>query len=146
LKKYFLNKKKKTLNLETNQIKKKVRRKAHLPVEQLNELIIEAIQNKKGFDIVKMDLRGLKEASTDFFIICHGTNENQVKAIADNIQFEVKQKGDELALHVEGEQNSVWILLDYFDTVVHVFHHEARAYYGLEKLWSDAKVTEYQNL
>ena len=72
--------------------------------------------------------------------------DDQVKAIADNIEFEVKMKGDELPLHTEGKQNSVWVLVDYFDTVVHVFHHEAREYYGLEKLWSDGKVTEYQNL
>ncbi len=121
-------------------------RKANLPAEELNELIINAIQDKKGLDIVKIDLRGLDEAPTDFFIICHGNNENQVKAIANNVEFEVKKKGGELPLSAEGKNNSVWILVDYFDTVVHVFHHEAREYYNLQKLWSDGKVTEYQNL
>ncbi|MFK7949012.1 MAG: ribosome silencing factor [Saprospiraceae bacterium] len=131
--------------METQEVKNQ-RRKAHLSADKLNELIIEAIQDKKGIDVIKIDLRHLSEAPTDFFIICHGNNENQVKAIADNIEFEVKMKGNELPLHTEGKQNSVWILVDYFDTVVHVFHHEAREYYGLEKLWSDGKVTEYQNL
>ncbi len=133
------------LILETQQVTEE-RRKAHLPVDELNELIINAIQNKKGLDIVKIDLRNLKEAPTDFFIICHGNNENQVKAIAENVEFEIKQKGNELPVHTEGKQASIWALVDYFDTVVHVFHHEAREYYNLEKLWSDGKVTEYENL
>lgn len=131
--------------METQEVRKQ-RRKAHLSAEKLNELIINAIQDKKGIDVIKIDLRHLPEAPTDFFIVCHGNNENQVKAIADNIEFEVKMKGDELPLHTEGKQNSVWVLVDYFDTVVHVFHHEAREYYNLQGLWSDGKVTEYQNL
>ena len=111
--------------METQEVKKE-RRKAHLSADKLNELIIDAIQDKKGLDVIKIDLRHLPETPTDYFIICHGNNENQVKAIADNIEFEVKMKGDELPLHTEGKQNSVWVLIDYFDTVVHVFHHEAR--------------------
>lgn len=130
--------------METKRVEQ--RRKASLPAEQLNELIISAIQDKKGLDIVKIDLRGLDEAPTDYFIICHGNNENQVKAIANNVEFEVKTKGNELPISAEGKGNSVWVLVDYFDTVVHVFHHEAREYYDLQKLWSDGKVTEYQNL
>lgn len=131
--------------METQNVEK-TRRKASLPVEELNELIINAIQDKKGLDIVKIDLRHLKEAPADYFIICHGNNENQVKAIANNVEFEVKKKGNELPLHAEGKGNSVWVLVDYFDTVVHVFHHEAREYYNLETLWSDGKVTQYENL
>ena len=122
------------------------RKKGNLPAEQLNELVINAIQDKKGLDIVKIDLRGLDEAPADFFIICHGNNENQVKAIANNVAFEVKTKGNELPISSEGKANSVWVLVDYFDTVVHIFHHEAREYYNLQKLWSDGIVTEYQNL
>lgn len=138
--------KKEKFNLETQNVEKQQRRKASLPVEELNELIINAIQDKKGLDIVKIDLRHLKEAPTDYFIICHGNNENQVKAIANNIEFEVKKKGNELPVHAEGKGNSVWVLVDYFDTVVHVFHHEAREYYTLESLWSDGKITQYENL
>lgn len=131
--------------METQKVKK-TNRKAHLSADKLNEFIIDAIQEKKGLDIIKIDLRHLPETPTDYFIICHGNNENQVRAIADSVEFEVKKKGYELPLHTEGKQNSVWVLIDYFDTVVHVFHHEAREYYGLEKIWSDGKVTEYQNL
>lgn len=132
--------------LEIPTTKRKKRRKAQIPAEQLNELIIEAIQDKKGIDIVKLDLRDLVEAPTDFFIVCHGNNENQVKAIADNIQKELKQKLDELPSHVEGGSNAVWVLVDYFDVIVHIFHKEAREFYNLEGLWSDARTTEYQNL
>lgn len=133
------------LSLERPTTKVK-RRKAQIPAEELNVLIIEAIQEKKGLDIVRLDLRALEEAPTDFFIVCHATNENQVKAIANNIQYELKTKVNELPSHVEGLGNSVWVLVDYFDIIVHVFHKDAREFYNLEALWSDAKTTEYQNL
>jgi ribosome-associated protein len=120
--------------------------KASLPTETLNELIINAIQDKKGVDILKFDMRNVADSPVDFYIICNGNNENQVKAIAENIEFDVKKKGNELPLHSEGKQNATWVLVDYFDTVVHVLHHEARKYYNLEKLWNDGKVTAYENL
>ena len=132
--------------METQLFQKKERRKAQISAETLNQMIVDAIQDKKGIDILKLDLRALEEAPTNFFIICHGNSETQVKAIADNIQYELKQKLDELPSHVEGIQNATWVLVDYFDVVVHIFHREARKFYQLEKLWSDAVTTEYQNL
>ncbi|MGB0861821.1 MAG: ribosome silencing factor [Saprospiraceae bacterium] len=115
-------------------------------VETLNQLIVEAIQNVKGNDISVLDLRNTHDAPTDFFIICHGNSDTQVKAIAGNIAKEVKQKTGEYPSHTEGVAGGTWALVDYFTTVVHIFHKEARAFYNLEALWSDAKVTEYENL
>jgi ribosome-associated protein len=112
----------------------------------LNDLIIDAIQDIKGKNIVKLDLRNLDDSPADFFIICEGDSTTQIKAISENI---VKRTREDLELrpsHVEGVQGSKWILVDYFDTVVHVFYPETREFYEIEELWSDAKSTQYQNL
>ena len=114
--------------------------------QELNDLIIDAIQEIKGKNIVKLDLRQLAEAPTDFFIICEGESNTQVKAIAANIQKSIKQKLQTYPSFVEGEQSAVWVLVDYFTTVVHVFHPEKRIFYELEDLWSDAQFTEYGNI
>ena len=126
-----------------SQVKVKQRK---LTTEELNELIIESIQDIKGKKVVKLDLRRLEDAPTDFFIICEGDSTTQVKAISDNIQKRVKEEGMEFASHVEGERNALWICLDFFTTVVHVFYRETRSFYDLEHLWSDAHFTEYESL
>jgi len=114
--------------------------------DELNALIIDAIQDIKGKNIVKLDLRHLDEAPTEFFIICDGDSNTQVKAIADNIYYRLKKEAFELPTTLEGQQNSLWVLLDYFSVVVHVFYKETRAFYELEDLWSDALFTEYETL
>ncbi len=125
----------------------KVAVKRNLPsVEDLNNLIIDSIQDIKGKNIVKLDLRKLDDAPTDFFIICEGDSNTQVKAISENIYKRLKQEDGQVPVHVEGKQNARWICMDYFYTVVHVFYRETREFYGLEELWSDAKFTEYENL
>ncbi len=125
----------------------KVAVKRNLPsVEDLNNLIIDSIQDIKGKNIVKLDLRKLDDAPTDFFIICEGDSNTQVKAISENIYKRLKQEDGQMPVHVEGKQNARWICMDYFYTVVHVFYRETREFYGLEELWSDAKFTEYENL
>ena len=91
-------------------------------------------------------MRHLDDSPTDFFIICEGDSNTQVKAISDNIYKRIKDEGNLLPSHYEGQQNALWILLDYFDIVVHVFYKETRTFYQLEDLWSDAIFTEYQNL
>ncbi|GJM36590.1 MAG: ribosomal silencing factor RsfS [Saprospiraceae bacterium] len=123
----------------------KVQRKQLNP-EIFHELIIDSIQDIKGKNIVKLDLRHLDEAPADFFIICEGDSNTQVKAISDNINKRVKIEADTLPTHIEGTRNALWVCLDYFSTVVHVFYRETRSYYELEELWSDAKVTEYQTI
>jgi ribosome-associated protein len=83
-----------------------------------------------------LDLRGISSA-TDFFVIAEGTSDTQVKAIADHVEVELKKEGVRPE-HVEGVRGARWVLIDYVDFVVHVFHREARAFYQLENLWGDA--------
>ena len=117
-----------------------------ISTENLNDLIIDSIQDIKGKNILKLDLRDLDDAPTNYFIICEGDSNTQVKAIADNIYGRLKKEANNLPSHYEGQQNATWICLDYFDTVIHVFSREARAFYELEDLWSDATITEYETL
>ena len=99
--------------------------------------IINLALEKKASKIIALDLRGLT-LLTDFFIICHGESEPQVKAITDHIRKGTKHK----PRHLEGYENQNWILLDYFDVIVHVFKKDERDYYGLERLWADAPLKE----
>ena len=117
-----------------------------LSEEELNELIIDSIQDIKGKNLIKIDLRHLEDAPTNFFIICEGDSNTQVRSISDNIYKRLKDEVRQLPSHYEGQQNSLWILLDYFSTVVHVFYKDTRQFYQLEDLWSDGIFTEYQNL
>lgn len=112
----------------------------------LNDLIIDCIQDIKGKNIVKLDLRELEERPTDFFIICEGESTTQVKAISNNLHRRVKEEFSILPNHYEGSEGSQWILVDYFDTIIHIFHPEKRVYYDIEDLWSDAKFTQYGDL
>ena len=123
-----------------------LKKKTLTSIEELNNLIIDSIQDIKGKNIVKLDLRKLGDSPTDFFIICEGDSNTQVKAISDNVYKRLKQELGQPPLHVEGTQNARWICMDFFYTIVHVFYREARAFYQLEDLWSDAKLTEYGNL
>lgn len=114
--------------------------------EELNMLIIDAIQDIKGKNIVKIDLRKLNDAPTQFFIICEGDSTTQVRAISDNISRRLR---DELGVkpdHVEGQLSNRWILVDYFNTIVHVFHPESREHYALEDLWSDGQHIAFENI
>lgn len=113
---------------------------------ELNQTIVQAIQSVKGKKIILLDLRDLKDAPTDFFIICEGDSSVQVKAIAQRIQSDVRDFTGELPSHLEGKDKALWILVDYFTTVVHVFHPETREFYELEELWSDAKSTTIEAL
>ncbi len=112
----------------------------------LNEVIIDAIQDIKGKNILKLDLRKLPDAPTDYFIICEGESTTQIKAISHNISKKVKDTLGVHPYHTEGVQGAKWILVDYFNTIVHVFYPETREFYELEDLWGDAESTEYQNL
>jgi ribosome-associated protein len=123
-----------------------VKVKRRLNIEELNQQIIESIQEIKGRNIVKLDLRRLNESPADVFIICEGTSTTQVKAISDNVQRRVRERMNVAPSNVEGERNALWICIDYFNIVVHVFHPEARIFYELEDLWGDATITEYDSL
>ncbi len=105
--------------------------------QPLLKQILNLALSKKAGRIIAMDVRGLSSLA-DFFIICHGESEPQVKAITDHIR-----KGtDYKPRHLEGYENQNWILLDYFDIVVHVFKKDEREYYDLERLWADAPIKE----
>lgn len=116
-----------------------------LNVEQRKELILEAIREKKGHDIVSIDLSGVENSICDFFIICHGESVTQVGAITESIEKKLKKDALIRAHHVEGLQNSQWVLLDYYDILVHVFQEEYRSFYKLEELWADGKVKRDRN-
>lgn len=105
--------------------------------------IIQAIHEKKGQNVISLDLRKIHEAVADFFIICEATNPTQLKAIADNIEFEVKENAGEMAYKHEGRQGEQWILIDYVNVVVHVMLPEPRKFYQLEEMWSDAPGMEH---
>lgn len=98
--------------------------------------IAELAQERKAHDVVVLDLRGISSA-TDHFVLVSGRSDTQVKAIADNIIDEMKKEGQRPA-HVEGLQGGRWVLVDFIDVVVHVFHPHARDFYQLENLWGDA--------
>ena len=117
-----------------------------LDVDKLNELIVSSIQDKKGKSIVAMDLRKIDDSVTDIFVICQADSNTQVKAIADFVTDNVKAITDESPWHKEGYENLEWVLLDYVNIVVHVFHYKTREFYQLEDLWSDAKLTRYEDI
>jgi ribosome-associated protein len=110
-------------------------------VEQKKEIILEAIREKKGHEIVSIDLTKVENSICDCFIICHGESVTQVGAITDSIERKMKEEARIRAHHVEGLRNSQWVLLDFFDILVHVFQKEYRSFYRLEELWADGKVT-----
>ncbi len=106
--------------------------------------IIKAIQEKKGENIVSLDLRKIHEAVADFFIICEASNPQQIRAIGESVQEEVKKHCDEVAYKHEGYQALQWILIDYVNIVVHIMLPEPRKFYGLEEMWSDAERMEHE--
>ena len=105
---------------------------------ELARKIVDIIADRKGEDIIMMDLRPVS-AVTDYFVLCSGNSERQIKAIMEDTSKKLKALGV-LPLHIEGAASSGWVLMDYNSVVVHVFVPEVRQYYRLEKLWSDAPV------
>ena len=107
--------------------------------------IVNAIQNKKGIDIVDLNLSKLEHSITDHFVICHGNSNIQVEAIASSVEDEVKNILNINAIHKEGQRSAQWILLNYEGIVVHVFQKEYREHYNLEGLWADAEIKHIAN-
>ena len=110
--------------------------------ETLSDVIVKGMQEKKATDIVVMDLRKIKNAVADFFVICSGNSDKQLDAISDSIDAEVFKKLKENPWHTEGKNNKEWMLLDYINVVAHVFRKDRRDFYALERLWGDAEITE----
>jgi ribosome-associated protein len=115
-------------------------------VEASVELIVEAIQDVKGFNIKTLNLRKLDKAICSYFIVAEGNSNTQVKAISESIEKKLREELNDRPWHVEGTDNSEWILMDYVDVVVHLFQPETRKFYDIDGLWSDAEVVEIPNL
>ena len=111
----------------------------------LSEIAVHGIQEKKGNDIVRLDLRNLNSAVSDYFIVCNADSTTQVKAIADSVEDEIYKLTQTNPWRKEGSENAEWIILDYFDIVVHIFRTEKRDFYGIEDLWGDAEMKYYQS-
>ena len=109
-------------------------------VELLSEAIIKGLLEKKGKEIVLMDLRGLSGAVTDFFIVCQGDSSTQVEALSRSVEEVVEIECGDFPAHIEGKNNAQWVLIDYITVIVHIFQPEQRDYYGIEKLWADAEI------
>jgi ribosome-associated protein len=112
-------------------------------MEKLIETIVNAIQDKKGKDIVSLDLSGFDGAICSHFVVCNADSTSQVAAIADGIEQEVYEKLGQKLWRIEGQQNAFWIAMDYVDVVVHIFQSELRDFYRLEELWADAPIKKY---
>lgn len=107
--------------------------------------IVKAIQDKKGEDLISLDLRKIEEASADFFVVCQASSTTQVKAISDFVEEQVRLACGELPYKHEGRTTGQWALIDYVNIVVHVMHPEARKFYKLEEMWSDAAAQLHQD-
>lgn len=114
--------------------------------EVLVDLIIDSIQDIKGKRITKLDLRQIDDAPANYFIICEGESVTQVNAIAQHISRRVREELQLRHSRIEGVDSAKWVLVDYFDTIVHVFYPETREYYDLDDLWNDAIRTNYEDL
>ncbi len=110
--------------------------------EVLLKSVVEGINNKKGFDVLKIDLRKFGNRIADYFVICHGASTTQVDSICDSVEDTVRKNAGEKPLHKEGLENCFWVLLDYGNVVVHIFLEEYRSFYSLESLWADATLEE----
>ena len=113
--------------------------------EKIRQLVVKGMQEKKAIDIVVMDLRQIRNAVADFFVICSGNSDKQLDAIADSIDEEVYKGAKESPWHTEGKNNKEWMLLDYSNVVAHIFNKDRRSFYALDKLWGDAEITEIED-
>jgi ribosome-associated protein len=107
--------------------------------------VLEGIQRIKGKEITIVDLNTINHSECGFFVICHGTSTTQANSIALSVEETVKEITGVDAWHKDGYRNSIWILLDYGDIMVHVFQKDAREFYNLEGLWADAKTTKIKD-
>lgn len=112
--------------------------------EILKDLVIDAILDKKGQDVVSLDLRDIHDTVADYFIITHGDSGTQVNAIFQSVLEKAKESG-QLPFHAEGQKNGEWVIVDFVDVVAHIFYRERRDFYQLEELWSDAKVSKHDD-
>jgi ribosome-associated protein len=111
----------------------------------LTKAIVAGIQEKKGKDILSLNLKKIPNAVSDIFVLCSGNSSTQVEAIADSVEDVVRKTLGDKPWHKEGFENAEWILLDYVNVVVHIFQDHSRMFYNLEKLWDDAVIKKYES-
>ncbi len=137
--------KKKVVKSESSDAAKKSVPKKKIVQLDLKDAIVKGMQEKKGNQISVLDLRKLKSSMADYFVICHASSDKQVSAIADSVEEFARKLTGEKPWHIEGLESAEWILMDYFDVVVHIFKEEKRAFYGIEELWGDADITQIKD-
>ncbi|HHT52658.1 MAG TPA: ribosome silencing factor [Bacteroidales bacterium] len=109
----------------------------------LEDVIIQSLIEKNGIKICKIDLKKINHVFFDSFIICSGSSKTHVDTLSDFVQRNVRKVTHIHPSYVEGKSNGEWILIDYFNIIVHIFQEETRAFYEIEKLWSDAPIQEF---
>ncbi len=114
--------------------------------DKVIECIVKGIQEKKGKEILSIDLSKLDNAVCRYFIICHGDSNTQVNAIAQSIEKRMQENLHEKVWHSQGYENAQWILLDYFDYMVHIFQKDTREFYNLESLWADGQIEHFNEI
>ncbi len=115
--------------------------KNKVSADELIAVIIKGIDDVKGEDIQLLDLREIENTVCDYFIICTGNSNTQVKAISGSVQKTVSKDLKDKPWHIEGSATAEWILMDYVNVVVHIFQKQMREFYDIESLWGDAKIT-----
>ena len=113
--------------------------------ELVKKFVVQGLQEIKGQNITVLDLREIENAVTDFFIIAEGNSNTQVNSLADSVHKVVRENVGDRPWHIEGRENSEWVLMDYVTVVVHIFQTGIREFYDLESLWGDAEVTTIEN-
>ncbi|AMR29032.1 ribosome silencing factor RsfS [Hymenobacter psoromatis] len=113
--------------------------------DTLADVAVRGLQDRKGMDIVVLNLKELKNAVADYFIICSASSDTQLDALARSVEEEVEKVTGQAPWQSEGRTNREWILLDYVDVVVHVFLRDRRQFYALEELWGDAEITHIED-
>ena len=120
--------------------------KKPVSADDLISVIIKGIDDVKGENIQLLDLREIENTVCDYFVICSGNSNTQVNAISGSIQKTVGKELKDKPWHVEGQNNSEWVLMDYVNVVVHVFQKHVREFYDIESLWGDAKITQVSSI
>ncbi len=112
----------------------------------LAELVVKGMQERKASDIVVINLKSLKNAVSDYFVIASATSDTQLDAIATSVEEEVYKAISQNPWQSEGRMNKEWVLLDYVDVVAHIFLKDKRAFYALEELWGDASIKQIESV
>jgi len=116
-----------------------------VPSTEIKDLVVKGMLEKKARKVRVLDLREIKNAIADYFVICSGTSDTQIEAIADSLEDEVFNNSGQHPWQKEGKQFKEWILVDYVDVVAHVFNQAKREFYAIEELWGDANIVDVEN-